>query len=81
MEINYFLDNQQIIFDDVTTDIRAKVNIKTIKIDEILRAEEQNVETAITNEIEEVLQTADNEEEDSHVALEVWEVLEFWFPI
>jgi hypothetical protein len=32
MEINYFLDNQQINFDTLTTDIVANVSFKVVKI-------------------------------------------------
>jgi hypothetical protein len=34
MEINYFLDNQQINFDTLTSDIVANVNFKVVKFDE-----------------------------------------------
>jgi hypothetical protein len=73
MEINYFLDNQQISFDQIS-DIRSTVNIKTIKIVEsqpmVATVQEEtvddlkdqtevegNIETEDTIEVQENIET------------------------
>jgi hypothetical protein len=63
MEINYFLDNQQINFDTLTSDIVANVNFKVVKFDEnspdVVEGESGNVEqvtegSAVENPIEDI---------------------------